>query len=142
MAATNKTTSTEASVDAFIDAVPNDERREDARKLRAMFERLTGEPAKMWGPSIIGFGRYHYRYDSGREGEMGRIGFSPRAKELVVYFVEGYSGHRALLDRLGRHKTGKSCLYIKRLSDVDETVLEELARSSLATMAEKYPEGA
>ena len=137
-----KTKPTGAGVDAFIDAVPDPQRREDARKLRDMMERLSGEPAAMWGPSIIGFGRYRYKYDSGHEGEMARSGFSPRARELVVYIAGGFPRHQALMDRLGKHRTGKSCLYIRRLSDVDESVLEALVAESLAYMREKYPEGA
>ncbi|MGZ8313502.1 MAG: DUF1801 domain-containing protein [Allosphingosinicella sp.] len=137
-----KTRPTVVSVDDFLDAVEDPQRREDAKKLRAMMERITGEPAKMWGPSIVGFGTYHYRYDSGHEGDMARIGFSPRARELVLYIVPGFRLGEELMSRLGRHKAGKSCLYIKRLSDIDENVLEELAVSSLDYMREKYPEGA
>lgn len=137
-----KTKPTGVAVDAFIDKVADPQRREDAKKVRAMMERVSGEPAAMWGPSIVGFGRYHYRYDSGHEGEMARIGFSPRARELVLYLAVGFPGHQALMDRLGKYKTGKSCLYIKRLADVDEEVLEQLAVESVAYMREKYPEGA
>ena len=137
-----KTRETEVSVDDFLEAVPNAQRREDARKVRAMLERVSGEPARMWGPSIVGFGQYHYRYDSGHEGDMARIGFSPRASELVLYLVPGFTPYEGLMQRLGKHKTGKCCLYIKRLSDVDEAVLEELAVAGLAYMREKYPEGA
>ena len=137
-----KTRETEVDVDAFIDAVPDPQRREDAKRLRAMMERVSGYPARMWGPSIVGFGRYHYRYESGHEGEAARIGFSPRAKELVLYVVESFSRYQALMDRLGKYKTGKSCLYVKRLSDVDEAVLEELIAEGLAYMRDKYPEHA
>jgi Domain of unknown function (DU1801) len=137
-----KTRPTGIAVEAFLDGVADPQRREDARKLRATMERLSGEPATMWGPSIVGFGRCHYRYDSGREGEMPRIGFSPRARELVLYVVDSFPRHRHLMDRLGKHKTGKVCLYIKRLSDVDESVLEALVIESLDHMREKYPEGA
>jgi hypothetical protein len=137
-----KTRETEVGVDEFIEAVPDAQRREDARKLRAMMERISGFPAKMWGPSIVGFGRYHYRYDSGHEGEMARIGFSPRAKELVLYLIGGFPRHQALMDRLGKYRTGKSSLYVKRLSDVDESVLEALIAEGLAYMREKYPEHA
>jgi hypothetical protein len=136
-----KTKATEISVDEFLDAVPDPQRREDARKVRAMMERLSGEPAKMWGPSIVGFGRYHYKYDSGHEGDMARIGFSPRARELVLYIIGGFPRHQALMERLGKYRTGKSCLYIKRLSDVEESVLEALAAESLDYMRKKYPEG-
>jgi hypothetical protein len=139
-----KTKATDVSVDAFIDAVPVPQRREDAKKLRAMFERLTGEPAKMWGPSIIGFGQYHYKYASGHGGTMARMGFSPRKAELVLYVLteEGGEREKAQLARLGKHKTGKCCLYIKKLADVDEGVLEELTADTLAYMNRKYPEDA
>ena len=139
--AENKTRPTAASVEAFLAAVPDPQRRSDAERLRAMLERVSGEPAAMWGPSIVGFGRYSYRYDSGREGEAPLIGFSPRAKELVVYLADGFERRRALLDRLGKHRAGKSCLYLKRLADVDESVLEALAAESLAHLREAWPEG-
>ena len=139
-----KTRATEVSVDDFIEAVPIPQRREDAKKVLAMLERLTGEPASMWGPSIIGFGRYHYQYASGHGGTMCRMGFSPRKAELVLYFLTETGGEReqAQLARLGKHRTGKCCLYIRKLSDVDEAVLEELAADTLAYMNEKYPEDA
>ena len=135
-----KTKATEVSVDDFIAALPIPQRSEDAKKVRVLFERLTGEPAKMWGPTIIGFGSYHYKYDSGHEGVMCRMGFSPRKAELVLYVLTGFAGQEALLARLGKHRTGKVCLYIKKLSDVDEAVLEEIATKALAHMNEKYPE--
>ena len=131
-----KTRPTGAAVDGFLDNVADPQRREDAKRVRAMMERLSGEPAAMWGPSIVGFGSYHYKYDSGHEGDMARIGFSPRAKELVLYL---FPRHQALMDRLGKYRTGKSCLYIKRLADVDQQVLEELVGEALAYMREKYP---
>jgi hypothetical protein len=137
--AENKTKPTSVSVDDFLDAVPNPQRREDGGKLRALMERLSGEPAKMWGPSIIGFGTCHYKYESGREGDMPRIGFSPRAKELVLYLASDYPRYQALMDRLGKYKTSKACLYIKRLADVDEEVLEALCAESLEHTREKYP---
>jgi hypothetical protein len=137
----NKTKPTEVSVDDFIDSVPDPQRREDAKKIRAMMERLSGEPAVMWGPTIIGFGVYHYKYESGRKGSMARIGFAPR-KEQVFYLLTDFRQHQPLMDRLGKHKTGKCCLYVKRLADVDETVLEALIVESLAYMREKYPDGA
>lgn len=137
-----KTKPTGVTVDSFIDAVPHPQRREDAIKVRAMMERLTGQPAAMWGPSIIGFGSYHYKYDSGREGTMCRLGFSPRKAELVLYVLTEAPEQDAMLARLGKHKTGKCCLYVKTLADVDEAVLEELTVSALAHMNEKYPDGA
>ncbi len=140
--AETKTKPTGISVDEFLDAVPDPQRRADGKKVRAMMERVTGEPAAMWGPSIIGFGSYHYKYDSGHEGVMCRLGFSPRKAELVLYVLTESEGQDALLARLGRHRTGKSCLYIKRLSDVDEGALEALTVHALDYMNEKYPEGA
>ncbi len=139
-----KTKATEMSVDEFIEAVPIEQRREDAKKLRAMMERLTGERAKMWGPSIIGFGQYHYKYESGHGGTMARLGFSPRKAELVLYvLVEGdQERQQAQLARLGKHRTGKCCLYVRKLADVDEAVLEELTADSLAYMNRKFPEDA
>lgn len=139
-----KTQATEVSVDAFLDAVAHPQRREDGKKLRAMFERISGEPAVMWGPTIIGFGTYHYKYASGHGGTMCRLGFSPRKAELVLYVLSeaGRDEERALLARLGKHKASKCCLYIRKLADVDEAVLEELTASALAYMNEKFPEGA
>lgn len=134
-----KTKPTEVTADAFIDAVENPVRREDARAVRAMMERITGQPARMWGPSIIGFGSYHYKYDSGHEGTMCRLGFSPRKAELVLYVLTERPEQEAQLARLGKHKTGKSCLYIKKLADVDMEVLDELTRGALAHMDERYP---
>ena len=137
--AENKTKPTQVSVADFIAAVPNAQRREDAKTVCAMMERLSGDPPVMWGPSIVGFGSYHYKYESGREGDAGRIGFSPRSTSLVLYLVDGYDGKEAQLARLGKHKIGKSCLYINKLADVDSAVLEEMIADSLAYMDEKYP---
>jgi len=138
--AENKTKKTGVDVGAFVEAVPDPKRRSDAKELVAMMERLSGEEPYMWGPTIIGFGNYHYRYESGREGDAGRIGFSPRAKELVVYLNGGFPRHQELMDRLGKHRTGKCCLYIKSLDLVDREVLEQLIVEELAYMREKYPE--
>lgn len=135
-----KTKPSAISVESFVGAVADPAQRDDARKIVAMMERLSGHEATMWGPSIIGFGSYHYRYDSGREGDMCRIGFSPRKGQTVLYLIDGFEGHSELMAKLGKHKTGKSCLYIKRLSDVDESVLEQLCVESLKWMAQKYPE--
>ncbi|MGH6615149.1 DUF1801 domain-containing protein [Sphingomonas sp.] len=137
--AENKTQATGVSVDAFLAAAEPEQRRSDARILRDLMTRISGEPAMMWGPSIIGFGRYRYRYDSGREGEMARIGFSPRKASLVLYIAGGFPRHDALMAQLGRFTTGKSCLYIKTLSDVDMGVLEALIVESLDYMLETYP---
>lgn len=136
-----KTKPTEVSVDTFIEAVPDAQRREDAKTVRAMMERITGQPAVMWGPSIIGFGSY--RYPCGKNwGTMCRLGFSPRKAELVLYVLTQSAEQDGFLARLGKHKNGKSCLYIKRLSDVDQGVLERLTAHALDYMNEKYPEGA
>jgi hypothetical protein len=135
-----KTKKTPVSVNDFIEAVADESQRADAHKIIAMMERLSGHPPKMWGPSIIGFGSYHYKYDSGREGEMCRIGFSPRKGQTVLYLIDGFQSQADLMAKLGRHKTGKSCLYVKKLSDIDEAVLEQMCAGSLKWMAAKYPE--
>ncbi|MEU8298973.1 DUF1801 domain-containing protein [Micromonospora sp. NPDC048909] len=121
------TVPTDVSVDDFLAAVPDDRRRADAERLRALMGEVTGEPAAMWGPSIVGFGSYHYTYESGRSGDAPLVGFSPRKQQLVVYLVGGFEArYGAVLARLGPHKTGKGCLYLKRLDDVDESALREL----------------
>ncbi len=140
MAATNKTIATPVDPAAFIAAITDLGQQADARTLSALMIRLTGAPAVMWGPSIIGFGRYHYRYESGREGDAFRIGFAPRKGQTVLYLMDGYADHAADLALLGRHKTGKACLYIRRLADIDLAVLEAMITRSLAWMAQQYPE--
>lgn len=126
-----KTRETDAAVEGFLDRVEPAAKREDARVLAELMGRISGEPATMWGPSIIGFGSYHYRYDSGHEGDMCRMGFSPRKAALTLY-LNDWPGREALLARLGRHTTSKACLYIRKLADVDAAVLEELIRRSWA----------
>ncbi|MBX9616464.1 MAG: DUF1801 domain-containing protein [Caulobacteraceae bacterium] len=128
-----------ASVDAFISAVENPGRRDDARIAVELLSGISGEPAVMWGPSIIGFGRYHYRYASGHEGDAPLVGFSPRMANLVFYFAPDEGLKADLLARLGRHKVGKGCLYVNRLSDVDPEVLSELAASTIAMLKARYP---
>ena len=135
-----KTKPTEVTVDSFIEAVENPTRREDARRVREMMERITGCEPKMWGPSIIGFGSYRYKYDSGHEGTMCRLGFSPRKAQLVLYVLTGVEGEAELLSRLGKHKIGKSCLYLGKLVDVDMGVLEELVSRSWDWMNRRYPD--
>ncbi len=135
-----KTKATPIGVGDFIDAVTDAQQREDAHKIAAMMQRLSGHPPKMWGPSIIGFGSYHYRYDSGHEGDMARITFSPRKANIVLYLADSFDGNAELMAKLGKHKTGTSCLYIKRLSDIDEKVLEQLCVESLKWIAQRYPE--
>lgn len=116
----------------FIDAVPDPVRREDAKALSALFEQVTGQPPVMWGPSIVGFGSYRYRYASGHEGTMCRVGFSPRKAELVLYIDAGRPEQADTLAKLGKHKTGKSCLYVKRLGDIDSGALAALVRTGYA----------
>ena len=139
MAPENKTQWTGASVSDFLDGVHNVTKREDARKLLAMMEEITGEPAEMVGPSIVSFGRYQHRDESGREGDGSLVGFAPRRRELVVYIMPGFSQYGEQLAKLGKHKHGSSCLYIKRLSDVDLDVLREIVADSVAVMRKKYP---
>lgn len=134
-----KTRPTAMQVADFIEAAPDAVRREDAKTLVALMSRITGEEPVMWGPSIIGFGSYHYRYESGHEGDACRLGFSPRKAELVLYVLNGSPEQEAQLARLGKHKTGKACLYIRKLADVDMAVLEEIIRGALASMDARYP---
>jgi hypothetical protein len=126
-----KTKPTNESVDAFLGTVQHPVRRADGKALRVMMERITGEPAVMWGPSMVGFGTYHYRYDSGHEGDMCRIAFSPRSANLVLY-VGGFPEYEALLAKLGKHKRSKACLYLNKLADVDAEVLDEIVRRTYA----------
>lgn len=134
----NKTTETEASVDDFLNSVADEKKRADSFEVKAMMERLTGHPAKMWGPAIVGFGSYHYKYDSGREGDFLKVGFSPRAQNLTLYIMPGFGRYEELMQKLGKYKTGKSCLYLKKLEDVDKAVLEELIHESYNYMSDKY----
>ncbi len=139
--AENKTQPTPASVEAFIDGVDHPGRREDARAALKLLSEVTGEPPVMWGPSIIGFGRYHYRYDSGREGDAPLVGFSPR-KANTVFYMAAYDDARGdFLNRLGKHKSGQSCVYVNRLSDIDQDVLAEMARWSIETLKTRYSDG-
>ena len=133
-----KTKPNEISVEAFLDAVPDETRREDAKAVSAMMARVTGLPPKMWGPSIVGFGSYGYTYDSGHSGSMCRIGFSPRKAQLVLY--GGFLREPDLLAKLGKHDTGKGCLYIKKLAQVDMAVLEAMAHAAWAHMNAAHPD--
>lgn len=138
-----KTQATAASVADFIAAVPDARRREEAAVVDAIHRRVTGLDPKMWGPSIIGYGSYDYRYDSGRSGTMCRAGFSPRKAAMTVYLMGRYCDRQAEADalfaRLGKHRTGKSCLYINKLADVDLGVLEQLVALSWNSMNKLYP---
>jgi hypothetical protein len=129
-----KTRPTGASVTHFISAIPDPVRRGDCRTLASLMTRATGAKAEMWGPSIVGFGRFHYRYDSGREGDWFLAGFSPRKQDLTVYVMGGLKDNAALLAKLGKHKTSAGCLYLKRLAEVDLSVLEKLVAHSAATL--------
>ena len=137
--ANNKTKPTELSVVAFIDAITDPTKRADAKALVKLMHDAAGEKPKMWGPSIIGFGSYHYRYDSGREGDMPLIGLSPRKTAIVLYNMIGSSDSKALLAKLGKHTTGKGCLYIKKLADVDQQILEAMIVKSLAALRARNP---
>lgn len=141
-----KTKQTDADVGAFLAGIEPATKRADAQALIALFTEVTGYPPRMWGPSIIGFGSYHYKYDSGHEGDMCRTGFSPRKANISLYLTGGYCNPKtqakldALRAKLGKHKTGKACLYINKLSDVDRSVLKEMIAVNLAYMNERYPE--
>lgn len=129
-----KTQPTDNSVTDFLDSVEDEQKRADAYTIMELMREVTGEAPQMWGDSIVGYGSYHYVYESGREGDWFLAGFSPRKRNLTLYIMSGFDEYDALLDRLGKHSTGKSCLYVKRLSDVDEDVLRELVQKSVQHM--------
>jgi len=139
-----KTRATEVAPADFIAAVPDERRREEAAVIDALHRRVTGCEPKMWGPSIIGYGSYHYKYESGREGTMCRGGFSPRKAAMTIYLMGNYCNRQDEVDdlfaRLGKHSTGKSCLYIRKLADVDLDVLERLVKISWDVMNEVFPQ--
>lgn len=140
--AENKTKATEVNVADFLAAVPDQRRREEASVIDALHRRVTGLEPKMWSPSIVGYGSYDYKYESGREGTSCRAGFSPRKPALTFYAMGGPADDprgAALFEKLGKHEIGKGCLYIKKLADVDLAVLEELVRFSWQSMNDKYP---
>ena len=129
-----KTKPNEADVTAFLNSVTDEKKRQDCFTILEMMKQVTGEEPIMWGPTIVGFGTYHYKYATGREGDWFLVGFSPRKQNLTLYVMAGFDQYDALMSRLGKYKTGKSCLYIKRLTDVDETTLRELVKQSVAHM--------
>jgi Domain of unknown function (DU1801) len=139
MATSAKTLPRDAMVSAFLESLDTEKRRAESLHLMEAMQRLSGEPAIMWGPSIIGFGKYTYTYDSGHSGTSMRVGFSPRKTAMTLYIVPGYENKSELLERLGPHTLGKSCLYIKDLSKVDAKALEDIISMSLKEMAERYP---
>jgi hypothetical protein len=134
-----KTKPTKQTVNEFIDKVPDEKVRDDCYEIVKLMKKITGEPPKMWGPSIIGFGQYHYKYESGHEGDMCVAGFSPRKQNLTLYVMPGVEEITDLLKKLGKHKASKGCLYIKKLDDIDRKVLESVIRLSVNYVRKKYP---
>ena len=137
----NKTQPTPADAQGFLAAIDDAQRRADCQQLAALMERVTGQAPVMWGGAIVGFGHYHYRYDSGREGDAPLLGFSPRKGDISLYLSCDLEAQEALLARLGRHKTGKSCLYLRKLADIDLAVLEELVRDAAAGTLARHGAG-
>lgn len=138
--AENKNQQNDSSVAAFLNQVVDERKRQDSYIILKLMEELSGHPPKMWGESIIGFGAYHYKYESGREGDFLRIGFAPRKQNIALYLIAGANRDADLLQKLGKYKTGVSCLYINKLADVNLDVLRTLITNSLAHMSENYPE--
>jgi hypothetical protein len=134
-----KTRPTDKSVEEFLNNVENPTRRADSFEILKLMKEVTKEEPIMWGNSIVGFGSYHYKYASGREADWLRVGFSPRKQSLTVYIMDGFEKYDELLNKLGKHKTGKSCLYINKLKDVDMSTLKKLVIESLNYMKELYP---
>ena len=133
-----KTRKNNASVTAFLNAIDDKQKRADAKKISAMMRAATGSRARMWGTSIVGFGSYQYKYASGRERDWMLVGFSPRKQNLTLYIMPGFKTFDKLMAKLGKYKTGKSCLYIKKLDDIDESVLRKLVAGSVKYMRSKY----
>lgn len=136
--AENKTKPTGASVDDYIASRASEQQRADCRKLMTLLKQVTRQSPRMWGPSIVGFGRYRYTYESGRTGEAPMAGFAIRGREIVIYVLAEGEAQRSLLSRLGKHKMGKVCLYFKRLSDLDYSVLEKLVTNSVAEVKRRH----
>jgi len=134
-----KTKKNEASVEGFLKSVENEKRREDSFVVLDLMKEVTGEEPTMWGTSIVGFGTYHYKYASGREGDWMKVGFSPRKKNMTLYLMDGFGNYDSLLQKLGKYSTGKSCLYINKLEDVDQVVLKELVKQSVEAMSGESP---
>ena len=134
----NKTQPTKSSVARFLDGIADKQKRADCKAVAKMMRAITGRNAKMWGKSIVGFGTYDYKYASGREGSFFLSGFSPRAQNIVIYVMSGFSLHDSLMKKLGKHSTGKSCLYIKKLDDIDTKVLGSLIENSVKYMHKTY----
>ena len=137
--AKNKTTQTDNSVPEFINSVENEVKRNDSFKLIEIFKSITGHDPKMWGPSIIGFGSYHYKYESGHEGDMPLAGFSPRKDSLVLYFSPEFEKREELSLQLGKHKSSKACVYVKRLDDIEIPILKKMIKNSMDYTTKLYP---
>ena len=135
-----KTKATGASVDSYIDAIDDEQRRDDCRTLVRLMSKITGEPPVMWGTGIVGFGNYHYRYASGHEGDSCLAGFASRKGDISIYVTAGFEGREPLLAKLGKHKAGKVCLYVKRLADIDLERLESIVKGSVVEMKRRYPD--
>lgn len=133
-----KTTPNEQSVEAFLQSVDNDQKRRDCYAILDLMKKAVGAEPQMWGPSIVGFGSYHYKYESGREGDWFLTGFSPRKQNLTLYIMPGFGRYEDLMNKLGKHKTGKSCLYINKLEDVDQETLKQLVEESVDYLRKKY----
>lgn len=131
-----KTQKNDANVEAFLNSVENEKRREDGFVVLDLMKEVTGEEPTMWGTSIVGFGSYHYKYASGREGDWFVVGFSPRKQNMTLYIIDGFDNYNTLLAKLGKHKTGKSCLYINKIEDVDQDVLRELVKQSVESVSQ------
>ena len=136
--AENKTKPTDASVEEYLDARANAQQRSDCRELMVMFKKLTRQPPRMWGPSIVGYGSFRYTYESGRTGEAPLAGFAIRGRDLVVYLMPEGEEQQSLLSRLGKHRMGKSCLYFRQLADLDRSALETLVAASIANVKRRY----
>jgi len=137
--AQNKTTETNISVTEFVNKVENEVKRDDSFKLIEIFKSTTGFEPKMWGPTIIGFGNYHYKYESGHEGDAPLAGFSPRKDSLVLYFAAEYKDREVLLSKLGKYKSSKACVYVKKLSDIDISILKKMIVNSMTYTKKLYP---
>ncbi len=135
-----KTTETTKSVTAFINAIRDEVKRKDSFQIIDIMKKQTGFDPKMWGPSIIGFGNYHYKYESGHEGDMPLAAFSPRSTAIVFYFSEEFENREELFKRLGKHKTGKVCVYVKRMADIDVSVLKKMITNSVKHTRSRYPD--
>lgn len=134
-----KTKANQQSVIAYLNTIEPQKRREDSFAILALMQEVSGEEPQMWGDKIVGFGRYHYKYASGREGDWFLAGFAPRKQNLTLYIMSGFDGYNELMSKLGKHSTGKSCLYIKKLEDVDQATLRQLIAQSITHMKQTNP---